>query len=121
MLHDVLNTIIAIMICFLIGIPSSPVLIDSDTYPGLLILMLRTEFPGDTNITFTVNITDLASQSLVASTSNHFIDYQSNSIINISIALPDGGIVLVSLVTSNQYGISDIFRVSGVFDVQPSE
>ena len=103
------------------GIPSSPVLIDNITYPGLLILMLRIEFPGDTNITFTVNVSDLASQSLVASTANHFIDYQSSSIINISIILPDGGLVSVSLITSNQYGVSNIFTVSGVFDVQPSE
>ena len=104
-----------------LGIPSSPELVGNITNPGLLTLRLRTEFPGDTNIRFIVNITDSMSGSLTDSIPEQFNNYQSNSIVDVTISLPDGGSVSVSIVTYNQYGVSDTLSVSGVFTVQPSE
>ena len=103
-----------------LGIPSSPELVGNITNPGLLTLRLRTEFPGDTNIRFIVNITDSVSVSHIGSVSKQFNNYQSNSIIDINITLPDGGSVSVSIVTYNQYGVSDTVSVSEVFTLQPS-
>ena len=104
-----------------LGIPSSPELVGNITNPGSLTLRLRTEFPGDTNIRFIVNITDSVSGSHIDSVSEPITNYQSNSIVDVTISLPDGGSVSVSIVTYNQYGVSDTVSVSGVFTVQPSE
>ena len=104
-----------------LGIPSSPELVGNITNPGLLTLRLHTEFPGDTNIRFIVNITDSVSGSHIDSVSEQFNNYQSNSVVDVTISLPDGGSVSVSIVTYNQYGVSDTVSVSGVFTLQPSK
>ena len=104
-----------------LGIPSSPELVGNITNPGLLTLRLRTEFPGDTNIRFIVNITDSVSGSHIDSVSEQFNNYQSNSIVDVTISLPNGGSVSVSIVTYNQYGVSNVTTVGGIIDVPSSE
>ena len=104
-----------------LGIPSSPILISTTIIPGSLTLRLRTEFPGGTNIRFIVNITDSVSGSQINSVSEPFNNYQSNSVVDINISLPDGGSVSVSIVTYNQYGVSNVTTVGRIIDVPLSE
>ena len=104
-----------------LGIPPSPILISTTIIPELVTLRLRTEFPGDTNIRFIVNITDSVSGSHIDSVSEQFNNYQSNSIVDVTISLPDGGSVSVSIVTYNQYGVSNVTTVGGIIDVPSSE
>ena len=104
-----------------LGIPSSPILISTTIIPELVTLRLRTEFPGDTNIRFIVNITDLVSGSHIDSVSEQFNNYQPNSIVDVTISLPNGGSVSVSIVTYNQYGVSNVTTVGEIIDVPSSE
>ena len=104
-----------------VGIPSSPVITDTVTSPGLLLLRVCTVYPGDTNIRFIVNITNVSDGSIISCTTHQFNTYQSNDIVNISISIPDGGSVSVSIVTINQYGSSDIINIPQVFTIDPSE
>ena len=105
-----------------VGIPSSPVITDTVTSPGLLVLRVRTVYPGDSsNIRFIVNITNVSDGSIISSTTHQFNNYQSNDIVNISISIPDGGSVSVSIVTINQYGSSDALIHPQVFTIDPSE
>ena len=104
-----------------LGIPPSPILISTTIIPELVTLRLRTEFPGDTNIRFIVNITDSVSGSHIDSVSEQFNNYQPNSIVDVTISLPDGGSVSVSIVTYNQYGVSNVTTVGGIINVPSSE
>ncbi|XP_019856447.1 PREDICTED: uncharacterized protein LOC109584985 isoform X1 [Amphimedon queenslandica] len=99
------------------GIPSSPVITDAVTSPGSLVLRVRTMYPGDTNIRFIVNVTNVSDGSIISSTTHHFDNYQSNDIVNIDISIPNGGSVSVSIVTINQYGASD--NIIQVFTIDP--
>ena len=94
---------------------------DTVTSPGLLVLRVRTMYPGDTNIRFIVNITNVSDGSIISSTTHQFNTYQSNDIVNISISIPNGGSVSVSIVTINQYGSSDALIHPQVFTIGPSE
>ena len=95
---------------------------DTVTSPGLLVLRVRTVYPGDSsNIRFIVNITNASDGSIISSTTHQFNNYQSNDIVNISISIPNGGSVSVSIVTINQYGSSNIINISQVFTIDPSE
>ena len=104
-----------------VGIPSSPVITNTVTSPGLLVLRVRTVYPGDTNIRFIVNITNASDGSIINSTTYQFGNYQPNRTVNISISIPDGGSVSVSIVTINQYGFSDALIHPQVFTIDPSE
>ena len=103
----------------LIGIPSSPLIISTTIIPGLIILRFSTLFPGDTNISFIVNITD--SESLTTSVSDQFTNYQSNSVVSINISIPNGGLISISTLTLNQYGASNETMIEGFLNVPPSE
>ena len=95
---------------------------DTVTSPGLLVLRVRTVYPGDSsNIRFIVNITNVSDGSIISSTTHQSNTYQSNDIVNISISIPNGGSVSVSIVTINQYGSSDALIHPQVFDIDPSE
>ena len=90
------------------------------TSPGVLVLRVRTMYPGDTNIRFIVNTTNTSTGSIISST-HQFNGYEANSIVNISISIPNGGSVSVSIVTINQYGSSDVLNIPQVFTIDPSE
>ena len=95
---------------------------DTVTSPGLLVLRVRTVYPGDSsNIRFIVNITNVSDGSIINSTTYQFSNYQPNRTVDISISIPDGGSVSVSIVTINQYGSSDALIHPQVFDIDPSE
>ena len=104
-----------------VGIPSSPVITDNVTSPGLLVLRVHIVYPGDINIMFIVNITNVSDEYIISSTTHQFDNYQFNDIVDINISIPNGGSVLVSIVTINQYGSSDIINVLQVFTIDPSE
>ena len=93
---------------------------DTITSPGLLVLRVNTVYPGDINVWFIVNITDVSVGS-ISSTSHQFNNYQANDTIDINVSIPNGGSVSVSIVTINQYGASDIINVPQVFTIDPSE
>ena len=103
-----------------VGIPSSPVITDNVTSPGLLVLRVHTVYPGDINIRFIVNITNISDGYIISST-HQFNNYQSNDTVDINICIPNGGSVSVSIVTINQYGSSDIINIPHVFTIDPSE
>ena len=100
-----------------VGIPSSPVITGTVTSPGVLVLRVSTMYPGDTNIRFIVNTTG----SIINSTTHRFNGYEANTIVNISISIPNGGSVSVSIVTINQYGSSDVLNHPQVLTIDPSE
>ena len=91
------------------------------TSPGVLVLRVRTMYPGDTNIRFIVNTTNTSTGSIISSTTHPFNGYEANSIVNISISIPHGGSVSVSIVTINQYGSSDVLNHPQAFTIEPSE
>ncbi|XP_011404071.1 PREDICTED: uncharacterized protein LOC100633301 isoform X2 [Amphimedon queenslandica] len=101
------------------GIPSSPVITGNVTSPGVLVLRVRTMYPGDTNIKFIVNTTNTSDES-INSTTHQFNGYEANSIVDISISIPNGGSVSVSIVTINQYGSSDVLNHPQIFTIDPS-
>ena len=110
--------------CFIslfVGIPSSPVITDNVTSPGVLVLRVHTVYPGDVNIRFIVNTTNISDGSIISSTAHQFNNYQPNDAVDINISIPNGGSVSVSIVTINQYGASDIINVPQVFTIDPSE
>ena len=78
-------------------------------------------YPGDVNIRFIVNITNVSDGSIISSTAHQFNNYQPNDTVDINISIPNGGSVSVSIVTINQYGASDIINVLQVFTIDPSE
>ena len=94
---------------------------DNVTSPGLLVLRVHTVYPGDINIRFIVNITNISDGYIISSTTHQFNNYQSNDIVDINISIPNGGSVSVSIVTINQYGASDAFIHPQVFTIDPSE
>ena len=94
---------------------------DTVTSPGLLVLRVHTVYPGDINVRFIVNITNASDGSIISSTTYQISNYQSNDIVNISISIPNGGSVSVSIVTINQYGSSDALIHPQVFTIDPSE
>ena len=104
-----------------VGIPSFPVITDTITSPGLLVLRVNTVYPGDVNIRFIVNATNISDGSIISSTAHQFNYYQANDAVDINISMPNGGSVSVSIVTINQYGASDIINVPQVFTIDPSE
>ena len=94
---------------------------DTITSPGLLVLRVHTVYPGDVNIRFFVNITNVSDGFIISSTAHQFNNYQPNDAVDINISIPNGGSVSVSIVTINQYGASDIINVPQVFTIDPSE
>ena len=93
---------------------------DNVTSPGLLVLRVHTVYPGDINIRFIVNITNISDGYIISST-HQFNNYQSNDTVDINISIPNGGSVSVSIVTINQYGSSGIINIPHVFTIDPSE
>uniref|UniRef100_A0A1X7UUM4 Ig-like domain-containing protein n=1 Tax=Amphimedon queenslandica TaxID=400682 RepID=A0A1X7UUM4_AMPQE len=101
------------------GIPSSPVITGTVPSPGVLVLRVRTMYPGDTNIRFIVNTTNTSDGSIISSTTHQFNGYEANDIVNISISIPNGGLVSISIVTINQYGSSDVLTHPQIFTIDP--
>ena len=102
-----------------IGIPSTPVLVDTRVTPGMIRFILSTKSSGDsTTFKFRVNVTNTNDNSLVSFESSQ-LNYISNSNVTIDIPLPDGGIYTFTIYTVNQYGQSERFITTQIIMIQP--
>ena len=99
--------ILASFIFYSIGIPSTPVLVDTIPTPGMIRFILSTRSSGDSTILFRVNVTNTNDNSLVSFESSQ-TNYISNSNVTVDIPLPDGGSYIFTIYTVNQYGQSQM-------------
>ena len=84
-------------------------------------LEVRTRSPGDnTSFQFNVTIINISDKSIVQTESFSFMNYISNTIVNLTIVLTNGGSFLFNITTTNRYGTSEAIS-TGEIIIQPSE
>ena len=107
---------------YTIGIPSPPELISTTSSLGYVTLRVSTPSPGD-NITFQFNVTiiDITDNSTVRTENFPFLNYISNTIVSLTIELPNGGVFSFIIITTNQYGIPEVTMTTRTISVQPSK
>ena len=84
-------------------------------------LEVRTHSPGDnTSFQFNVTAIDITDNSIVQTKSFPFMNYISNTIVNLTIMLTNGGSFSFNIITTNRYGTSEAVS-TGEIIIQPSK
>ena len=85
-------------------------------------LEVRTRSPGDTTgFQFNVTAIDITDNSIVQTKSFPFMNYISNTIVNLTIMLTNGGSFSFNIITTNRYGTSKVTMTTGEIIIQPSK
>lgn len=119
---NLINILSSISIVLHNSIPSSPELISTTSSLGYVIIRVSTPYPGD-NITFQFNVTiiDITDNSTVRTENFPFLNYISNTTVSLTIELPNGGLFSFIIITTNQYGISEVTMTTRTITVPPSK